>query len=132
MTVPGPDSSGRPRESWFDDEAGPLVRLYAVARGRGRTARPELNMLTLVVDAGRGAALRRTEPEYAAIVRLCRTPQSVAEVSAQLKLPLTITKVLIGDLIEDGRLDFRSPDPAQPGVGDVGLLQQILNGIRAL
>ncbi|WP_280262249.1 DUF742 domain-containing protein [Nocardia wallacei] len=118
-------------ESWFEDEAGPLVRLYAVTRGRGGGARPELNLLTLVVDAETGP-LRRTEPEYAAIVRLCRTAQSIAEVSAQLHLPLTVTKILVGDLIDDGRLIFRSPPPTDSGAPDIGLLQAVLNGIRAL
>ncbi|MBF6327342.1 DUF742 domain-containing protein [Nocardia transvalensis] len=121
-----------PRESWYEEDAGPLVRLYAVTRGRGRVERPELNMATLVVDVGRGAALRRTEPEYAAIVRLCRTPQSVAEVAALLRLPLSMTKVLIGDLIDDGRLAHRSPQPTISADSDLGLLQAVLNGIRAL
>ena len=122
-----------PRESWYDDEAGPLVRLYAVTRGRGRSARPHLNMLTLVVAEGFGPP-PRPEPEYTSILRLCRTPQSVAEVSAQLHLPLTVTKILIGDLIEEGRLNFRTPPPppTDNGTPDVGLLQAVLNGIRAL
>ncbi|MFF0495424.1 DUF742 domain-containing protein [Nocardia aobensis] len=117
-------------DAWFDDEAGPLVRLYAVTQGRGRSNRPELDMLTLIVDIGRGAALRRHEPEYAAIVELCRTPQSVAEVAARLELPLTMTKVLVGDLIDDGRLEYRQP--RQDEASDVGLLQALLDGIRGL
>ncbi|WP_024806289.1 DUF742 domain-containing protein [Nocardia sp. BMG51109] len=120
-----------PRESWYDDEAGPLVRLYAVTRGRGGSARPYLNLLTLVVADGFGPP-SRSEPEYAAILRLCRTPQSVAEVSAQLGLPLTVTKILIGDLIDEGRLIFRTPPPTDSGAPDIGLLQAVLNGIRAL
>ncbi|RDI44953.1 DUF742 domain-containing protein [Nocardia mexicana] len=118
-----------PRESWYEDEAGPMVRLYAITRGRGGGARPELNLATLVVNSGTGPAPRR-EPEYTAIIRLCRTPQSVAEVSAQLRLPLTVTKILIGDLVDEGRLTFRSP-PATD-TPDVGLLRAVLNGIRAL
>ncbi|MFF0491607.1 DUF742 domain-containing protein [Nocardia sp. NPDC003482] len=120
------------RESWYEEDAGPLVRLYAVTRGRGRVARPELNMATLVVDAHRGAALRRTEPEYIAIVELCRTPQSVAEVSARLRLPLTLTKVLIGDLIDDGRLVYRAPHTTVTVESELSLLQAVLEGIRAL
>ncbi|MBB5915331.1 hypothetical protein BJY24_004243 [Nocardia transvalensis] len=119
------------RESWFDDEAGPLVRLYAVTRGRGGGARPELNLLTLVVDAGRGPS-GHTEPEYATILRLCRTPQSVAEISAQLRLPVAVTKILVGDLVDEGRLLFRSPPSTGTGSPDIGLLQAVLNGIRAL
>ena len=79
------------QESWYDDEAGPLVRLYAVTRGRSGNARPELDMLTLVVNASAGVQPRRPEPEYTEILRLSRTPLSVAEVAAQLNLPLTST-----------------------------------------
>ncbi|WP_019929317.1 DUF742 domain-containing protein [Nocardia sp. BMG111209] len=118
-------------EAWFDEEAGPLVRLYAVTRGRGRTTRADLNMLTRVVDSRLPVRMRRTEPEYLAIVELCRSPQSIAEVSAHVRLPLAMTKVLVGDLVEDGRLVARAP--ATTGAGaDVALLQAILNGIRSL
>ncbi|MBF6212378.1 DUF742 domain-containing protein [Nocardia puris] len=120
------------RESWFDEEAGPLVRLYAVTRGRSGGVRHELNMLTLVAHSG-SRALRRTEPEYAEIVRLSRTPQSVAEISARLGLPLTATKILVGDLIDDGVLDHRDPDPT-PAAGSqqMDMLRAVLKGIQSL
>ncbi|MCM6775885.1 DUF742 domain-containing protein [Nocardia sp. CDC159] len=121
-----------PRESWYEEDAGPLVRLYAVTRGRGRVAHADLTLATQVVDARIGAALHRTEPEYAAIVRLCRTPQSVAEVAARLRLPLTLVKVLIGDLIDDGRLRYRSTPAAVTPEAELALLQAVLHGIRAL
>ncbi|WP_040833365.1 DUF742 domain-containing protein [Nocardia brevicatena] len=119
-----------PREPWYDEESGPLVRLYAVTRGRGRPARPELNMDSLVVDVAPGTTLRRTDPEYAAIVRVCSVPQSVAEVSAQLRLPLTLTKVLIGDLIEDGRLAVRSAVQASHSSADLDILRAIVNNLQ--
>ncbi|MBO0856304.1 MAG: DUF742 domain-containing protein [Nocardia sp.] len=115
------------RDTWFDDDAGPLVRLYAVTRGRGRSNRPELDMITLVVDANNGVQVPRHQPEYAAIVGLCRTPQSIAEVSAHLGLPLTVTKVLVGDLIDAGRLEFRQPH--QTDGPDLGTLRALLNAI---
>ncbi|QLY32768.1 DUF742 domain-containing protein [Nocardia huaxiensis] len=118
------------REHWYEDEAGPLVRLYAVARGRADRA--ELDMTSLVVDTQRGLALTRNEPEYAAIVRLCAGPISVAEVSAHLHLPLTMTKVLIGDLLDDGRLVVRSAPAAERSTSDLGVLRAVLDGIRAL
>ncbi|WP_040786205.1 DUF742 domain-containing protein [Nocardia pneumoniae] len=121
-----------PREPWYEEDAGPLVRLYAITRGRGRAVRPELNVATLVVDAGHGTVLRRTEPEYAAIAELCRTPQSVAEVAAHLGLPLTMTKVLVGDLIDDGQLVCRSEQSTAEANSDLGVLHAVLNGIRAI
>ncbi|WP_067688324.1 DUF742 domain-containing protein [Nocardia jejuensis] len=119
------------REHWYEEDAGPLVRLYAVTRGRGRAQRPELNMTTLIVDVGRGTALRRVEPEYGVIARLCRSPVSVAEVAAHMHLPLALAKVLIGDLIDDGRLQYRSP-PEASGESDMGVLHAVLAGIRSI
>jgi hypothetical protein len=119
-------------QSWFDDAAGPLVRPYAVTRGRTLGAGHELDMLTLVVTAERAPTLRRAEPEYAEIIRLCRKPQSVAEVSALLKLPLAVAKILVGDLISEGHLIFRAPARTDAGPGDLTVLRAVLAGIRKL
>ncbi|MFE3196292.1 DUF742 domain-containing protein [Nocardia sp. NPDC059240] len=119
-------------EHWYEEDSGPLVRLFAVTRGRGRVARPDLDVATLVVDSARGIPLRYSEPEYTTIVWLCRTPLSVAEISAHLRLPMTMTKVLIGDLIDDGRLIVRSSPTSTGNIADIGLLRTVLAGIRAL
>ncbi|MBF6351477.1 DUF742 domain-containing protein [Nocardia flavorosea] len=121
-----------PEDPWDEDDDGPIVRLFAVTRGRGRTTgRRELTLDTRVVDRGAGLAPQRTEPEYVDIIRLCRTAQSVAEISAQLRLPLALAKVLVGDLIDDGRLEVRPPfettiDPAR----DIDLLHSIARSLR--
>ncbi|WP_280421085.1 DUF742 domain-containing protein [Nocardia carnea] len=120
-----------PEDHWDEDDDGPIVRLFAVTRGRGRTERRELTLDTRVVDRGAGRAPQRTEPEYVDIARLCRTAQSVAEISAQLRLPLAMAKVLVGDLIDDGRLEVRPPfettiDPAR----DIDLLHSIARSLR--
>jgi hypothetical protein len=122
-----------PRESWFDDAAGPLVRPYAVTRGRTTSNWRDLDMITLVVSARWDAHLERMGHEYAAVVRLCGRPLSVAEISAGLALPLAVTKILIGDLIEGGYLIFRSP-PTQMATEtpDIKLLQAVLDGVRKL
>lgn len=117
------------RESWYDDEAGPLVRPYAVTRGRTRSTRPDLNMITLVVTVHHEVV--GMDPEYAEIVRLCQYPMSIAEIGAKLDLPLAVVKVLISDLIEEGFLIFRSPPP-RVDVLDVNTLQAVLDGIRKL
>lgn len=117
--------------SAFDEDAGPLVRPYAVTRGRTMGAGYELDMLTVVMTARTAPPLRRGEPEYPAIVDLCRIPLSVAEVSATLRLPLAVTKILVGDLISEGQLSFR--EPVQPDAdGRVSMLHAVLDGIRRL
>ncbi|ASF06833.1 MULTISPECIES: DUF742 domain-containing protein [Nocardia] len=122
----------QPREPWFDEAAGPLVRPYALTRGRTTGAGPELDMLTSVVTDEAAGPLRRTEPEYADILRVCRVSQSVAEVSAQLRLPLAVTKILVGDLIGDGQLIFRAPVPTEAGPEDLNILRAVLDGIRKI
>jgi hypothetical protein len=119
-------------QSWYDDAAGPLVRPYAVTRGRTIGAGHELDMLTLVVTADRAPAMRRAEPEYAEIIELCRKPMSVAEVSALLKLRLAVAKILVGDLISEGHLIFRAPTRTDAGPGDLTVLRAVLAGIRKL
>lgn len=119
-------------EPWFDEAAGPLVRPYAMTRGRTMGAGHDLDMLTGVVAARPAPTLRRTEPEYAEIIRLCQDPQSVAEVAAALKLPLVVTKILVGDLIGEGHLIFRAPMQPEAGPGDLNVLRAVLDGIRKL
>lgn len=122
-------------ESWYDEDAGPVVRLYAVTRGRSETRRTDVDILTRVVTS-RFGRLRRDEPEYTAIVELTRAPLSVAEIAAQLRLPITATKILVGDLIADGVLDFRAPTAGtgagQGSADDLAVLRAVLKGIRAL
>ena len=114
--------------TWFDEEAGPLVRPYAMTGGRTRTGQADLELITLVVAArGRHAQVASMDPEYAGILAQCQSPTSVAEISAALKLPLGVVKVLLGDLIDQKLVDFRtavSPDHE--------VLQAVLNGIRRL
>jgi hypothetical protein len=119
------------RDSWYDDEAGPLVRPYAVTRGRTKSARHDLNLITLVVTrAYENAAM---EPEYVQILRICRFPLSIAEISAKLCLPLSVIKILVADLIEEGLLIFSSPPgPMNTETPDMKTLQAVLDGIRRL
>jgi hypothetical protein len=119
-------------DDWYDEEAGPLVRPYAVTRGRTVGAGHNLDMLTVVAAAQPAPRLRRSEPEYRDILRLCQLPISVAEVSATLHLPLAVTKILVGDLINEGNLIFRAPVQHHTGLNDVRLLRAVLDGIRRI
>lgn len=117
-------------ETWYDDAAGPLVRPYAVTRGRTRASRIELDLVTLVVAVPTpppGSDRLALDLEYEAILRLCRRPTSIAEISAALDLPLGVVKVLVGDLIEQRQVIYRSGLRPAPDV-----LQAVLDGIRRL
>ncbi|MDR7279072.1 DUF742 domain-containing protein [Catenuloplanes atrovinosus] len=120
-------SSGE--EAWYDDAAGPVVRPYAVTRGRTRPAR-DLDLVTLMITTGKGARVRRTlPPEQREILRLCHSPHSVAEAAANAGLPLGTARVLLGDLVGAGLVAAWEPPTAAP---TEKLLRRVLVGLRAL
>jgi hypothetical protein len=117
------------REVWYDDEAGPLVRPYAVTRGRTKGLQLDLQLITLVIatQAITRETAARLGPEHLQILSMCPYPTSVAELSARLSLPLSIVKILIGDL-----LDLRLVATRSAAMPDPHILQAVLNGIRRL
>jgi hypothetical protein len=117
-------------ETWFDEAAGPLVRPYAVTRGRTRTGhQTALQMITLVIatQAAASASTGMLDPEHVQILALCRHPMSVAEIAAEMHLPLSVVRILLGDLIERRLVIVRSA--VTP---DLSVLQAVINGIRRL
>lgn len=114
---------------WFDDDAGPLVRAYAVTRGRTRPSR-FLDMVTLVMTVQPGAAA--PSPEHRAILRLCASPRPVVEVASTLNLPLVAAKVLISDLVEVGGVVFKTPRRSDDPVVDRELIRTVIDGVRRL
>jgi hypothetical protein len=75
--------------------------------------------------------LPRLSPEYQAILQFCRDWRSVAEISAVLRLPLGVARILITDMELEGlvRIHQLNHDQGRP---DVRLLERVLNGIRRL
>ncbi|HVW43451.1 MAG TPA: DUF742 domain-containing protein [Amycolatopsis sp.] len=119
-------------DSWFDDDAGPLVRPFAVTRGRAGADVHDLDLITLVVAVRPAANSADWDWEYGEILRMCQgRPLSIAEIAAKLDLLLAAVKVLVSDLIDSGHLIFRSP-PAAKARPDIKLLQAVLDGVRRL
>ncbi|WP_109526446.1 DUF742 domain-containing protein [Nocardia aurea] len=117
-------------DSWIDDEPGPLVRPFAVTRGRASRDLYDLDILTLVVAIRPDTDAVALDPEYARILRMCRgRPLTIAEIAAELKLLMAAVKVLVSDLISSGHVIFRSPTKSV-GRPDVQLLQAVLDGVR--
>ncbi|WP_406637310.1 DUF742 domain-containing protein [Amycolatopsis sp. WGS_07] len=123
--------TGRARESWYEDEAGPLVRSYAVTGGRTRSDTRGLDLITLVVALRAANETPGLEPEYARILSLCQRPVSVAEVAARVDLPLPVVKVMLSDLIERNLVLFRTATPVTDAPSP-HVLQAVLDGIRKL
>jgi hypothetical protein len=121
-----------PQDTWWDEDAGPIVRSFARTGGRTRPSRDEFNLITLIISAADETALPGLEPEHIGILRLCAgQPLSVAEISAKLDLPPTVVKVLLGDLLDMGAIHTRAPI-ALADAPDIHVLQAVLDGIRRI
>ncbi|MFI9326903.1 DUF742 domain-containing protein [Kitasatospora sp. NPDC052868] len=123
------------RSRWYDDEAGPLVRPYAMTRGRTRPAGREFDLIALVVadvPDGPDAPDLPVGPEQGRILGRCRAGAlSVAELAADLDLPLGVVRVLLGDLLAAGYIRVSRPVPPAL-LPDERILQEVVHGLRAL
>lgn len=121
------------------DHTPSRVRPYALTGGRTRFARillVETFVATIegpeptqeLTSGGVGAGVM---PELRAIVELCRRMRSVAEISALLRIPLGVVRVLLSDLADQGRIRVygSGQGPEQP---DRALLERVLSGLRRL
>lgn len=125
-----------PGSRWYDNEAGPLVRPYAMTGGRTRPG-PGGSRFDLIalISLDTGAPVTDDTslgPEHHALLELCRTEtQSVAELAAGADLPVGVVRVLLGDLLEAGRVTVSRPvPPAQ--LPDERILREVIEGLRAL
>jgi hypothetical protein len=118
-------------EVWYDNDAGPVVRLYAMTGGRTLPDRGGLELITVVWAVSPNDPPLPLPPEQAEILRLCQRPLSVSEIAAHLKLPLGSVRVLLSDLREAGLVAVPRPRSAadQPSYE---LLERVLSGLLAL
>lgn len=145
------DSTGIPHQpgsQWYDNEAGPLVRPYAMTGGRTEPGPSgvRFDLIALVtLDAGT-AGLDDTAldvgatglddttlgPEHRALIPLCHSEtQSVAELAAGVDLPVGVVRVLLGDLLETGSVKVSRPVPPAR-LPDEKILREVIDGLRAL
>ncbi|MGX7827081.1 DUF742 domain-containing protein [Actinokineospora sp. 24-640] len=123
---PGDDHWTEEYVDWLArPESHALVRPYAWTGGRTKANRD------LAVEA-----LVRTEHlsaqpswELRAIVELCLTPRSVAEVAALMSVPLGVARVLIADLADSGAIEVHRVVGQAP---DLAMMTRVLTGLRRL
>ena len=113
-------------------DTGSLVRPYARTRGRTRTDY-DLAIETLVStsDRGRSQASAAT-PEHRSICGLCVEARSVAEISAHLRLPLGVVRVLIGDMAGLGLVLIHDSGLVVGDRPSMEFLERVLSGLRKL
>jgi hypothetical protein len=128
-------------EALGEDGSGTMVRPYTITRGRTAPERDDFTLITVLRTAdeprdGRGVPLRpgRLQPEHRMILDRCRRPAAVAEVAADLDLPVSVTKILLADLVGQGLLTARAPLSVARAAGgaDRGLLAAVRDGLRRL
>ena len=118
-------------ERWFDQEAGPVVRLYALTKGRARPAGPVLDVVDVVMAENlTDGHLQWLPPEHRLLLELCGSPIAVADLASETGLPLGVVQVLLSDLSRQGLVGVIKPAKGSPV--DENVLKSVLEGLRAL
>lgn len=125
---PARDAAGpHPRHA---DTAGAgddlVIRPFLLTGGRTRPVQDGLRVEALV-QAQPPALAAPLRFEARRIVEVCQRPTSVAELAANLRLPLGVTRVLVADLVADGSLDLVKQEELS-----IELIERIRDRVRAL
>ncbi|MFI6447459.1 DUF742 domain-containing protein [Kitasatospora sp. NPDC050543] len=121
--------SGRPVLPGRDEDPD---RLYTVTRGRSRPPENAFDLVTLIVAEREPTA--GMQSEHARILGMCAAPVAVVEIAAVLGLPVSVVKILLGDLLESGQITARHPRfaPSKARLPDLDTLKQVLHGLQQL
>ncbi|MFJ2175160.1 DUF742 domain-containing protein [Streptomyces sp. NPDC101062] len=112
-------------------DVGDPDRLYTVTAGRSQADSDTFDLVTLIVAECRPTA--GMQSEHVRILDLCRHPTAVVEISAELKLPVMVVRILLGDLLATSRITARHPTAARSDdLPDSALLKEVLHGLRNL
>jgi hypothetical protein len=105
------------------------IRPYFVTRGRVHDALTGFETIYVLTPGGE-VGLGLLSFEHHDIAELCRSPQSIVEISALLRLPLGVATVLTRDLAAQGYLTagVSNVDPAT----DPSLIMRLINAVHAL
>lgn len=106
-----------------------FVRPFLATAGRTRSSLTDLRIETLIEATPKLPDGLRFEA--ASIAKLCREPNSVAEISAMLKIPLGTVKVIVGDLVGSNHVRaHRTIEGETPE--DIQLISRLIAGVRKL
>jgi uncharacterized protein DUF742 len=122
-----------PKDRWLDRDAGPVVRPYAMTKGRTMPASGSfVGLIDVVVavgdllvpaDAHLGRAHRR-------ILRHCRQPITVVDLASTVDLPVGVVRVLLSDLSQYGMLRVIATSNAM--ASNERLLRDVLDVLQSL
>lgn len=125
----------RPEPAPLDEETA-AVRPYALTGGRTRASYAlELETLVSVKNtvAARLDAGLAMQFEHRQIVEECRTPRSVAEIAALLRVPVGVARVLISDTADAGLITVhKTVSGTDNAEAHLNLMERVLSGLRRL
>src|SRR5260370_42567091 len=88
-----------PKDRWLDREAGPVVRPYAVTKGRTLPAGGTFGLIDLVAASDlQPPPGARLSSEHRRILDRCLHPITVGDLASGDDLPVGVGRVLLGDL----------------------------------
>src|SRR5258708_19412571 len=102
-------------ERCFVQEAGPVVMLYALTRGRATPTGPVLDVVDMVVAATpHDVQAQWLPPEHRLLHELCSAPIAVADLASETGLPLGVVQLLLSDMHRQGLVRVVRPANATP------------------
>jgi hypothetical protein len=113
------------------EDPGPLIRLYGLTGGRARPQGETFDLVAIVTTVDGAYQPADLIPEHRAVLSVCRRPTPVADVAAHLRLPLNITRVILGDLRREGLITIERPRPIAQTI-DERIYREVLHGLRSL
>lgn len=115
-----------------DDDTA-MVRPYMLTKGRTR-ASYELQLETLISAKDGVLTAESAEPiEQRSIVEALPTPRSVAELAANLRMPLGVARVLVSDAADAGLVNVHKTLSGTDGAeAHLLLMERVLSGLRRL
>jgi Protein of unknown function (DUF742) len=120
-------------ERWLDAEAGPVVRPYALTRGRTRPVGEAFDLVaTVIATNARIADPGGLGPEHMSVLQFARTPTTVVDIASDVELPLGVVRILLADLREIGLVMIEAPVPMKARQVDRDTLREVLHGLRGL
>jgi hypothetical protein len=107
-----------------------LVPAYLATSGRAQPSRNTLAEFT-VLHAPADPSTRGLRPEQRRLLELLQPGSlSLGEAAAKLRLPLSVMRVLVADLVDAGHLSARTPIP-DTELPERQVLEKVLDGLRA-
>jgi hypothetical protein len=116
---------------WLDQDAGPVVRPYALTGGLTRPSGQRFDLLDMVGVVRHAAQdMPHLPPEQAEVLERCQIPAPLVDLAADMNLPVGVIRILVSDLRERGLVTIHRARSA--AVGDLKILQEVVDGLRRI